>query len=114
LPLRAERWIKKRVIPFRGSNDASSVRFNEEGMTVAKKSSRKAEVVGFVGVGLDGDGEQRITRSEHFFLLGGTQETHERMQDTAIRFSEKLGNRGTPLHETPVEVVIDILREAQE
>ena len=81
---------------------------------MAKKSSKKPQVVGFVGVGLDGDGEQRVTRSEHFFILGGSQETHERMQDTAIRFSEKLNQRGKPLHETPVEEVIEILHEAQE
>lgn len=81
---------------------------------MAKKSSKKPQVLGFVGVGLDGDGEQRITRSEHFFLLGGSQETHERMQDTAIRFSEKLERRGKPLHETPVEEVLEILHEAQE
>lgn len=81
---------------------------------MAKKASKKAQVVGFVGVGLDGDGEQRVTRSEHFFLLGGSQETHERMQDTAIRFSEELNRRGKPLHETPVEEVIDILHESQD
>lgn len=79
---------------------------------MAKK--RKEQVVGFVGVGLDGDGEQRITRSEHFFLLGGSQETHERMQDTAIRFSEELNRRGKRLPETPIEEVIDILHESQE
>lgn len=81
---------------------------------MAKKSSKKPQVVGFVGVGLDGDGEQRVTRSEHFFIVGGSSETHERMQDTAIRFEEKLGKTGKPLHETPVEQVIEIFYEARE
>lgn len=71
------------------------------------------EIVGFVGVGLDNrDGEHRITRSEHFFLIGGSQETHERMQDTAIRFDEKLKRRGKQLRETPVAEVLDLLRES--
>jgi hypothetical protein len=83
---------------------------------VAKKTSKKSkpQVVGFVGVGLDNeDGEQRITRSEHFFLLGGSQETHERMQDTAIRVDEQVRRRGKPLRELPVEEVIEIFHEAQ-
>ena len=42
------------------------------------------ELVGFLGVGLDNkDGHQRLTRTEHFFLVGGSPETHERMQDAA-------------------------------
>jgi hypothetical protein len=85
-------------------------------MSVAKKTSKKKpQVVGFVGVGLDNqDGEQRITRSEHFFLLGGSQETHGRMQDTAMRFDDELRRRGKPIQETPVEEVIEILYDAQQ
>ena len=58
-----------------------------------KKKSKKdeAKVLGFVGLGLDNkDDHQRITNCEHFYLVGGSEETHERMQDTAIRFSESL------------------------
>lgn len=80
-----------------------------------KPDSDKKQVVGFVGVGLDNkDGHARVTKSEHFFLVGGSQETHERMQDTAIRFSEGLQKRGKKLQETPVEEVIEIFHEAQE
>lgn len=69
-------------------------------------------VVGFLGLGLDNkDGHQRLTRSEHFLLVGGSAETHERMQDTAIKFSEVLRRRGKDLHETPVEEVLSIFRE---
>lgn len=84
---------------------------------MAKKKKRKAksELVGFLGVGLDNkDGEQRLTRSEHFFLIGGSPETHERMQDTAIRFDESLRRRGKTLKETSVDEAIDILHESQE
>src|SRR4051794_35199273 len=42
--------------------------------------ARKAALL---GLGLDGDGQVRITRGENFLLLGGSQTTHEEMQDTA-------------------------------
>jgi hypothetical protein len=71
-------------------------------------------VVGFLGVGLDNaDGDHRVTRSEHFLLVGGSEQTHERMQDTAIRFTEALRRRGKPLDETGVEEVIELFRELE-
>jgi hypothetical protein len=83
---------------------------------VAKKRAvkkKKPEVVGFVGVGLDNqDGHRRITQSEHFFLVGGSEETHERMQDTAIRFNEVLKDRGKTLKETEPREALEILFEA--
>jgi hypothetical protein len=80
-----------------------------------KRNDDEKRVVGFLGVGLDNkDGHKRVTRSEHFFLVGGSAETHERMQDTAIRFDETLRSRGKMLDEIPVEEVIEILHEARE
>lgn len=79
-----------------------------------REQEEKPQVVGFVGVGLDGDGEQRLTRSDYFFIVGGSKDTHEHMQDTALRFDEKLRRRGKTLEETPVEEVIEILHEARE
>ena len=74
---------------------------------------KKTEVVGFFGVGLDGkDGHARITRSEHFFLVGGSEETHERMQDTVIKFDEALRRKGKRLPETTPEEAIDLLHDA--
>lgn len=73
------------------------------------------QVVGFIGVGLDNqDGHQRLTHSEHFVLLGGSKETHERMQETAIKFDEVLEKRRKRLPEASVEEIIEILREAHE
>ena len=74
---------------------------------------KEREVVGFLGVGLDNkDGHQRVTQSEHFFLIGGSAETHERMQDTAIRFAVSLDERGKKLEETSVDEALDLLRDA--
>lgn len=47
-----------------------------------------------VGLGLDNaDGHVRYTKGPNFRLFGGSQETHEEMQDKAIRFNEELRKR---------------------
>ena len=86
------------------------------GRPILKRKSRKKpapEVVGFLGVGLDGDGHRRITEIEHFLLLGGSVETHEQMQETAMRFGEELEKRGKNLKDTTPEEAAEILREAR-
>jgi hypothetical protein len=71
-------------------------------------------IVGFLGVGLDNkDGHQRITQNEHFLIVGGSGATHEHMQDTAIRFTRALRNRGKVLEETSLEEVIEIFHETR-
>ena len=84
-----------------------------------KKTKRsklpEATVSGVVGVGLDGtDGHQRVTRTEEMVLVGGSAETHEQMQETAIRFGENLEKRGKALREASVREVLDLLRDAIE
>ena len=85
---------------------------------MAKKESKESnepEVLGFLGVGLDNkDGHKRVTQSELFLLVGGSEETHEQMQDTAIRFEESLRQRGKRLEETSADEAADLLREAME
>lgn len=78
-----------------------------------REGEQGRQVVGFLGVGLDNqDGHQRLTRTDNFLLLGGSAETHERMQDTAVRFGEALQKRGKTLPETSPEEALDLLREA--
>ena len=83
---------------------------------MAKKSKKsEPQVLGFLGVGLDNqDGHRRVTRSDEFLLVGGSADTHERMQDTAIRFNEALRNKGKTLREASPEEAIDLLRESME
>ena len=79
----------------------------------SKSKKKKQEVVGLIGVGLDNNDEhKRITRSEEFLLIGGSQETHENMQHIAMRFSESLKSLGKTLPEATVEEVVDLLHEA--
>ena len=68
-----------------------------------------------LGVGLDGDdGHTRITRAEDMMMVGGSEETHERMQEQAIRIGEELERRGKALGECSTEEVIEIVSEASE
>ena len=73
---------------------------------------RAAQVVGFLGVGLDGDGHRRVTECDHFLLVGGSAETHERMQDVSIYFNEELEKRGKRLQDAEAKEALDLLREA--
>jgi hypothetical protein len=85
--------------------------------TVPKKPARrpKKTVAGILGVGLDGeDGHKRITRTDEMVLVGGSAETHERMQETAIRFSEGLEKRGKTLKDASMKEVADLLRAAHD
>ena len=87
---------------------------------MARKKSKRAKppeatVTGVVGLGLDGeDGHKRVTRTEEMVLLGGSAETHDKMQETAIRFGENLEKRGKTLQEASVAEVLDLLRDAIE
>lgn len=80
-----------------------------------KRAAKKAqpEVVGLLGVGLDNrDEHKRITQAEDFLLVGGSEETHERMQDVAIHFTESLKERGKRLADASLAEVVDLLRKA--
>jgi hypothetical protein len=65
-----------------------------------------------LGVGLDNpDGHVRVTRGENFHLLGGSQDTHELMQEKAIKFNEKLNQRGKCLEDVTPNEFIDLAQE---
>ena len=57
-------------------------------------------IQGLLGVGLDGDdGHVRISRGKNFYLVGGSQETHQRLQETALKINEKVDQKGKSLQE---------------
>ncbi|MHC4938033.1 MAG: hypothetical protein ACYTHK_03595 [Planctomycetota bacterium] len=60
-----------------------------------------------LGLGLDRDpeGHARITKGEDFVLLGGSEGTHESMQEHVERLQHSLKKLGTNLqHATEAEV----------
>jgi len=70
---------------------------------------KKAKIL---GLGLDNDdGHIRITRSENFHLFGGSQDTHEGMQEKCMKFNEKLHDRGKELESLEHSEFLDIAAE---
>lgn len=66
-----------------------------------------------LGVGFDNqDGHRRVTRGDNFYLAGGSEETHEKMTETVIKFNEKLSRRGKKLQDLSPEEFNDMMREA--
>ena len=83
-------------------------------MKLPKKSgSKKSRSPGkkslLLGLGLDHkDGHVRMTRGENFQLIGGSKETHECMQEKAIKFNEELHRRGKRMEELSREELLDV------
>lgn len=46
---------------------------------------------GILGIGLDNDdGHKRLTKAESFTIIGGSEETHEKMTETLIKSMEEI------------------------
>lgn len=51
-----------------------------------------------LGLGLDGkDGHKRITSAERFSVVGGSEETHEKLTESFIKTCEDLKRKGRSL-----------------
>lgn len=76
--------------------------------------ARKAKRSKLLGLGLDGkDGHVRVTRAKVFELYGGSEETHAKMQESCIKFSEKLEQRGKRLEDLPSEELHDLADQCE-
>jgi hypothetical protein len=65
-----------------------------------------------LGLGLDGqDKHKRITRGDGFNLVGGSEDTHERMTETVIKTTEDLGRKGRTIADAHPEELADLLRK---
>lgn len=76
---------------------------------------KKKDPAMLLGLGLDNkDGHKRFTQGDNFVLAGGSEETHERMTETAIKFNEKLSKRGKTLQDLSPEEFKDLMQEASD
>ena len=74
------------------------------------KAGKKALLV---GLGLDQKDEHvRVTKGENFRLVGGSEETHEKMTETAIKFNEKLREKGKALEQIDGDEFSDLMHES--
>ena len=64
-----------------------------------------------LGVGLDSDGHKRVTTGPNFALVGGTEDTHEQMTETAVKINEKLKAKGKALEQVSHDEFDDIAHE---
>ena len=65
-----------------------------------------------LGLGLDcEDGHVRITKSEDFSILGGSEETHENMTETVCKTFENLQQRKKRLDDVEPQELADLLEK---
>jgi hypothetical protein len=63
-----------------------------------------------LGIGLDNaDGHKRLTRAEKFSIVGGSEETHEKMTETLIKTFEDLKTKGKELEDTETGELAELL-----
>lgn len=60
------------------------------------------------------DGHTRITRGDNFLLLGGSHETHQVMQETAVKINEQLDRQGKRLEDVGPRELVDIVCRVHE
>ena len=77
-----------------------------------KASNARKKSAALLGLAFDNDdGDTRITRGKNFLLLGGSQETHGVMQETAVKINEHLDKRGKRLEDVSVRELRKICRD---
>ena len=77
--------------------------------TVQNKDVQRAHLL---GVGLDNaDGHKRITQAEEFSIVGGSQDTHERMTETVIKTFEEIKNKGETLRTIELQHLSDLIQK---
>lgn len=92
------------------------------GMMNKKNGKTAKKKAWLLGLGLDNkDGHTRITSGQNFRLIGGSEETHNVMQEKAVKMNEQLKRRGKTLdtvtrdefHEIADEVGMPVLDAQQ-
>jgi len=74
-------------------------------------SSEKQTRAHLLGIGLDNqDGHKRITRAESFSIVGGSEETHDKMTETLLKTCEDLKKSGSSVEETHPEKLGELIQ----
>ena len=82
------------------------------GTDTVRAANQPKKTAALLGVGLDNeDGHTRITRGENYALVGGSEETHGVMQETAVKINEHLDRRGKRLEDVSSGELRDIVRD---
>ena len=82
-------------------------------MKLGRTKRKKRKHAALLGVGLDNhDGHKRLTTGEKFLVVGGSEETHERMTETVVKTFEELKQRGKPLEEVEPTELTEIIHRS--
>jgi hypothetical protein len=74
------------------------------------KIIKHSKVGHLIGIGYDNrDGHTRITNGDDFSIIGGSKETHECLQEKAVKFNECLKKRGKSMHNITPREFFDII-----
>lgn len=77
------------------------------------KKRKKPASAALLGIGLDhDDGHKRITTGEEFAIVGGSEQTHDRMTETVIKTFEELKHRGKTLRQVGPGELAEIIHKA--
>ncbi len=77
---------------------------------------KKPNDAALLGVGFDNQDEEetRLTKGDNYLLVGGSKQTHEMMQETAVRVNEQLEKKGKRLADLEPNEFRDVMAEAVE
>jgi hypothetical protein len=79
-------------------------------MRLSDKKAKKSAAL--LGLAFDAeDGHKRLTRGPNFLLVGGSDETHGVMQETAVKVNEHLDRRGKRLEDASPAELREILHK---
>lgn len=96
----------KSVLPFRAA-------IREPATVKAANEARKSAAL--LGLAFDNaDGQTRLTRGKNFLLVGGSQDSHAIMQETAVKINEHLDKQGKRLEDVSVGELRDICHDVTE
>ena len=65
-----------------------------------------------LGIALDNDdGHKRLTRADKFSIVGGSEETHDRMTETLVKTFEDLSKKGKELEQAEPQELADLIQK---
>lgn len=80
------------------------------GLPMESRERRRSHVL---GLGLDGaDGHVRVTKGDHFTIVQGSEETHERMTEVCMKMEEKARRKGRTLGDLSTRELRDLAADA--
>lgn len=76
------------------------------------KDRSKKKQSHLVGIGLDNkDGHKRVTQADKFSIVGGSEETHEKMTETVVKTFEDIKSKGKELEDVEPKELSDLLKK---